>query len=220
MQRLVALGIPWALGACVSNTIVLETDSDDTGDVATTTTTTTTVTTSPGSITAPAPTTTTTTTAGPSSAITTDPVPPPLFDIGALDTGAEPTCDPPCGPTEICIEGTCFEDPDFTTGQECGLVPGQWADCVLDDGTPDDAACQSPVGQCATTGAGPAVGGCIFVGCFDACDCPLAPPGSGAEVACEMSPAIGSYCFLDCSSGQPCPAGMICSLGSRCQYPV
>lgn len=46
--------------------------------------------------------------------------------------------------------------------------------------------------------------------CADASECP--PPPSGAAVAGCVDPGQGKICFLDCSGGAACPAGMSCSL--------
>lgn len=213
------LGIPWVLGACVSNTITVESDSDETTDDPSTSTSVgppPPVTTSPGT----SPGTSTTTTAGPSSAITTDDPPPPLPDFGPLDSGTDGwDCIPPCDPDEVCLGGMCFDDPGFTTGEECGLVPGQWADCLADDGTPNDVVCQSPDAVCVTDGFD--VGGCLFDSCVDACDCPPAPPGSEAQVVCDMLLGDGDGdCYLDCSGGEACPNGMICFMGFVCLFPT
>ncbi len=52
---------------------------------------------------------------------------------------------------------------------------------------------------------------CTFLGCESVCDCPEAPEGFDAQLACDdLLQAPGDECYIDCSGGQDCPDGMLC----------
>ncbi|MEX1367124.1 MAG: hypothetical protein AB1Z98_28615 [Nannocystaceae bacterium] len=213
MRWLALLGSSWVLGACVSNTIVLESNDDTTGPVATDAPTMD----GPLTTTTTGPTPPSTSTTGPSSTVTTIEPPPPIPDFppdaGSTDTdGLE--CDPPCPRGEVCVGGLCFDEPD------CGF-DGPWLPCLLPDGSPDDAACGTPDQICLADGDPASVGICATLDCQDECDCPLAPAiPNPPMVGCEDVTGTGELiCYLDCSSGQSCPEDMMCLADFICIYP-
>jgi len=221
MRRLVLLGLLWIPVACVENSIILESE-EGTGNASI------------------GPATSTSgmmqdTTASPPPPVTTSPPPPdpppqpppePIPDFGSMDTtDGPPLCDPPCFPGQVCIAGVCFDDPDATTGEECGFF-AIWLPCLEPDGTPVDEACMDPGAICLADG-GPGgmpatVGICAYTDCIDECDCPQAPPTADTPtVSCQDVTGTGqNECILDCSSGEECPPGMDCFAGFICIYPV
>jgi len=211
---LALVGAAGAAGACVQNSIVLETEAS--GEVEDEVTGN--ATTGP-----PPPSSTTTTgpppspTAGPSSAVTTEvpPPPPPVLDV-PLPQDLGDGCDPPCPEGEVCIGGVCFEEPE----PECGYDE-PWLSCLLPDGTADESLCNDD--EICLTDSDPAtIGICARQGCMDACDCPFVPEGiDPPEAACEDITGSGEMlCYLDCSTGRLCPEGMMCFGGFICIYPV
>lgn len=86
----------------------------------------------------------------------------------------------------------CINNPDSVCGDGA---------CVV-DATPD-----------------PDTGVCADGGCMDPMtDCPTAPEGSMAPVACiDIDGAMGDECALDCSA-MPCPDGMVCSGSTYCTW--
>ncbi|MCA9661946.1 MAG: hypothetical protein KC486_26645 [Myxococcales bacterium] len=61
--------------------------------------------------------------------------------------------------------------------------------------------------QCIAAGDGSGREFCTET-CAAASDCPPAP--GGAAVPDCVDPGMGSICFLNCSGGAECPAGMVC----------
>ncbi|MEM7151916.1 MAG: hypothetical protein AAF799_03695 [Myxococcota bacterium] len=214
------LGLLGALAGCVSNTITLESETDEgTGTPPPSTSTSTTASSVTVSTSAAVTSAAVTTTPPPppvTSAVTTDE---PVLDVGFMDTTSGIECDPPCSPDHICIEGLCFEDPDLTTGDECGYI-ADWEDCSDGMGGVDDALCTGPGMLCLSENpVQPEFAVCAAMGCNDACDCPLAPPTTEANVVCEDITGKGQgTCFLECSSGQTCPPGMTCAFDFICMY--
>jgi hypothetical protein len=116
-----------------------------------------------------------------------------------------------------CSDGqTCPDDMQCIFGSVC-MWPesmcvdpppaGDYADCVA-SGT---GVCNGDSPVCiADDPMMPTGGACGFLDCADTCDCPAAPAGSEAQATC--APILGgeNACYLDCSAGEACPAGMTC----------
>ena len=216
----ISLGLLGVLTGCVSNTITLESETDEgTGTPSTSTSTST----STGAVTI------STSAAVTSAAVTTTPPPPPVtsavttdepvLDIGSMDTTDGFGCVPPCEPGFVCIEGACFEDPDFTTGEQCGYV-ADWDNCHDGMGGLDESQCTEPDTFCLSEDpTQPQFALCSVLDCQDACDCPLPPPTGEAGVRCEDIIGTGEgVCLLDCSSGEACPVGMFCAFDFICMF--
>jgi len=54
--------------------------------------------------------------------------------------------------------------------------------------------------------------------CVDAEDCPLAPGGGDADITCGDIGGGSDTCYLDCSDGSECPAGMVCAEDLYCAF--
>ncbi len=218
MRRLVLLGVLWIPGACVQNSIILETD--DAGDDTTSPPATSTSGMTQDTTASPPPPPPVTTSPPPPPPMTTSPPPPPepIPDFGSMDTTDGPSeCEPPCPEGEVCVAGVCFDEPE----PECGFeVP--WLPCLEPDGTPVNEACGDPGAFCLADGVPAMVGICAYSDCVDECDCPLAPiTADTPTVRCEDLTGRGqTECILDCSSGEECPAGMDCFAGFLCIYSV
>ena len=120
-----------------------------------------------------------------------------------LDCGDDQTC--PDG--MICLFGTLCAWPVSTCMDPA--PPGDYADC-LDLG---NGACNDPMAECIVDDPMmPTAGVCTFVDCESSCDCPAAPAGSEAQPTCApiLDGGDTAACFLDCSAGEACPAGMTC----------
>lgn len=112
-------------------------------------------------------------------------------------------------------------------GNACDpVIPGEWNACVDANGGIDNTLCNwmgtgGAVGfiGCLNSGDMDGANVCFISDCVDACDC-FAPPADGTAVV-TCGPILeggGNGCFLDCSAGQTCPAGMQC-LGQACFHP-
>lgn len=70
----------------------------------------------------------------------------------------------------------------------------------------------------------PTYGVCVLLGCETPADCPLAPDvPHTADVLCgeRLVNSDMGECFLDCSEGQTCPAGMQCAeQPGVCAFPI
>lgn len=103
---------------------------------------------------------------------------------------------------------------------ECTPPPGVFADC----GTSTDA-CMTNGGPklCVLDGqTDPTVAVCARR-CTEVCDCWAAPADGDAPVSCLTIDQSGDKtCVLDCSGGQTCPTGMVCTgdIGTElCMFP-
>jgi hypothetical protein len=117
-----------------------------------------------------------------------------------------------------CSDGqTCPDDMQCIFGTVCmwpesmcvdPAPAGDYADCIGGDLGPcnnDDAACIVDDPNMPTSAV------CTFVDCETTCDCPVAPAGSEAQATCAPILFGGeNACYLDCSGGEACPAGMTC----------
>ncbi len=127
---------------------------------------------------------------------------------------------------------SCQMDEACPDGMECfgGFVcvwpeivpPGDgYGDCINNPGS-----CQPGEDTCLDDGAmPPGAGACSQSGCADAGDCLAAPATGDAVVACEDL-GDGNTCYLDCSMGETCPDGMVCTdvgmgmtTGQACLWP-
>ena len=116
-----------------------------------------------------------------------------------------------CSSGETCPTGTtCFGG--FLCvwpGPSAGGTP--YGDCLT-----EPSACGLE-GVCLSDGAMPTIGVCSE-NCVVPGDCP-ASPGGTAPVTCEDITTDGaSDCFLDCSGGGTCPAGMTCFGSFLCAW--
>lgn len=124
-------------------------------------------------------------------------------------------CSPPCGATETCMDGVCVP-----TGGGCNDVPGNYVDCLGVGNVTDTTGCGGGTPTCITGGDPVIAGVCSQTNCVDACDCPGAPPTGNAVVTCDAITGDGTnFCYLDCSSGETCPTGMVCFADIACIWP-
>jgi hypothetical protein len=104
----------------------------------------------------------------------------------------------------------CFWPPEVETG---------FGDCA----TQPDNVCSTGEtcvgGTDATTGTTEV---CAAGSCVDpVVDCPVAPETGDASVACQdIDGEMGDECVLDCSMGQTCPDGAVCTEAGYCAYEV
>ena len=110
-------------------------------------------------------------------------------------------------------------DGDGDGDGECVPPPGMFGDCG--DGT--EACMTDGPKLCVADGqVNPTVAVCARR-CTDECDCWAAPADGDAPVTCKVIDQSGDKtCILDCSGGQTCPTGMICTgdIGTElCMYP-
>jgi hypothetical protein len=113
---------------------------------------------------------------------------------------------------------------DPTTGGGCNAVPGNYENCLNMAGVIDNTPCLAPgASTCLYTGAmgAPTAGVCSIQDCVDACDCPAAPASGDAVITCDDVTGVPAdlFCYLDCSMGETCPAGMTCFGGYLCIWP-
>jgi hypothetical protein len=116
-----------------------------------------------------------------------------------------------CSMGQTCPDGmACVFD------QICAWVPPPYGDCLTNPGS-----CQPAEDTCFDDGAS----ACSQSGCADATECPAAPATGDAVVACSDF-GNGNTCYLDCSMGETCPDGMVCTdvgmgmgAGSACMWP-
>lgn len=116
-----------------------------------------------------------------------------------------------CSAGQICPTGmTCFGGfVCLWPGPGAGGTP--YGDCLTDPN-----ACGLD-GICLNDGAMPTIGVCTE-DCNVVGDCAPSPGGT-APVSCDDVTADGiSECFLDCSAGQSCPAGMTCFASFLCAW--
>ncbi len=99
-----------------------------------------------------------------------------------------------------------------TTVNACpGLCPSErpWGDCINGLPCPPDLRC---IGD-------DILGWCAAVDCVDASDCAPAPPTGTAMPSCEPILDRGqTACVLDCSMGETCPEGMLCTPDGTCAW--
>ena len=120
------------------------------------------------------------------------------------------TCDPACAADEECIEGVCFPTGGEESAGACNDVPGNYDNCLGAGNAVDTSGCGGGTPTCITGGDPVIAGVCSQTPCVDACDCP-ASPGGTAAVTCDAITGDGTnFCYLDCSAGGSCPAGMVC----------
>ncbi len=129
-------------------------------------------------------------------------------------------CNPPCAAAEMCVAGACVPVDDSTTGPPaCNDVPGNYGDCLGPGNAVDTSGCGG-ANNCITAGNPVIAGVCSVTPCTDTCDCPSAPAGGNAPVACDaITGGAANFCFLDCSAGQSCPNGMTCFGDLACVWP-
>lgn len=129
-------------------------------------------------------------------------------------------CNPPCDADEICVLGACVpaEGSTSTGPPACNDVPANYEACLGPGNAIDTSGCGG-ANNCLTAGDPTIAGVCTRTPCVDTCDCPL--PGSGtADVACDaITAGPENFCFLDCSTGQTCPTGMVCYADFLCMWP-
>jgi|GEM_PF-1340005 len=111
-----------------------------------------------------------------------------------------------CPDGMFCSNGVCFtgtEPPPETGFSDCVNEPGcdnANEGCIADN--PDD----------------PGLGFCTS-GCTEAADCNPAPETGDAAVTCDdLTGDDMGNCFLDCSTGDSCPDGMICAFDQFCAW--
>jgi len=116
-----------------------------------------------------------------------------------------------CGADEFCCDTEWDQLCADATPSLCpGLCPaeGPWGDCI--NGFPCDAGL-----TCISNGQ---FGWCASIGCMDPGDCEAAPPTGDAMAGCEPILEMGeTACVLDCSTGESCPDGMVCT-GDFCVW--
>jgi hypothetical protein len=107
-----------------------------------------------------------------------------------------------------------------------GSLPGEWADCIDDDGeidlTPcmlDDGAPGTGTPFCLTSATDPMAGTCTVLSCETDCDCFAMPTTGTAPAKCGAFVEGGKACALPCGGEAVCPDGMECSSG-LCFWPA
>ncbi len=127
------------------------------------------------------------------------------------------------GEIETRGSGSSSGDDPIEPGSSSGgdTIPGHYDPCM---GIPPFLHCDDPANLfCATVGDlnQPTHAVCSAFTCNDASDCPAAPATGTAEPACADFVAGDGFgeCFLDCSAGQSCPAGMVCFANNLCVWP-
>jgi len=125
------------------------------------------------------------------------------------DNPAELFCYLNCSGGATCPTGMACVG-DFCVWPGPGAAGTPYGDCFNEDGV-----C-SLTGVCLGDGAmtiGVCADGCAVVG-----DCP-ASPGGTAPVACQdLTGDTAPECFLNCSGGGTCPAGMTCFSSTLCAW--
>lgn len=121
-----------------------------------------------------------------------------------------------CQSGETCPDGMeCFGG--FICIWDPASAHSAYGDCINSPGT-----CQPGENACLTDGGGAPTGGaCSLAGCASTTDCP-APPATGNAPATCADLGNGNTCHLDCSMGQTCPDGMVCTgvgMGMACLWP-
>lgn len=137
---------------------------------------------------------------------------PPLFALAlavaaALGVGACTNDDPAeGGGSETGTESS--ETGDGDGDGECTPVAGVFGDCA---GGLDACMSEGPA-QCVLDSQDmPSIAVCGRP-CAEVCDCWAAPASGAAPVACvSLAPGDDGTCVLDCSAGQACPDGMVCT---------
>jgi hypothetical protein len=123
--------------------------------------------------------------------------------LGALSVSACTNDDPADGGSTETDTGA-----SETGDGECTPPPGEFGDCA---GGLDACMTDGPK-QCVLDSQDmPSIAVCGRP-CTDVCDCWAAPASGDALVACiPLAPGDDGTCVLDCSDGQACPDGMICT---------
>jgi hypothetical protein len=135
--------------------------------------------------------------------------------VSCDDVTGDPTnqlCYLDCGGGEACPTGmTCFAGfLCMWPGPGAGGAP--YGNCFA-----DPAACGLS-GICLNNGAMPTIGVCTEA-CMVVGNCPAAPPGGTSPVACQDITGDGApECFINCSGGATCPAGMTCYGNFLCAW--
>ena len=141
-------------------------------------------------------------------------------DGGSTDGGSTDGGSTDGGSTDGGSSGGGSTDGGSSGGGSTGGMPGNgFGDCVNND---EAVACTADE-LCVTDNPGaPTVGVCTEIGCMDAGDCAMAPPGGNAPVECGdiNGDGMAEECFIDCSMGQDCPTDMECFLDFVCVWPA
>jgi hypothetical protein len=131
---------------------------------------------------------------------------------GSYDANAACQCDDQCFGEGDCCADLCDECTDEFPG-ECG-IPFPYQDC----GNGGPAICHASESCILASNEDSDWGICAMVECSDARDCPEAPEGGTAPVACGDL-GDGNVCYLDCSDEQnDCPDGMTCTPQGNCAF--
>jgi hypothetical protein len=140
---------------------------------------------------------------------------------GDILFGGGTACYLDCSNDEECPDGMqCFGSFICLWPQTACMGPfpdGDYEDCEnLGIGACNDASAICIVDDPMT----PTVSVCGFTDCSDSCDCPEAPVGSEAQPTCGpiLDDGDTNACYLDCSHGESCPAGMSCLDGFICVW--
>jgi len=118
--------------------------------------------------------------------------------------------------------GVCVPNDDTTTTgpPACNDVPGTYDVCLGPGNAVDISGCGDPGATCITGGMPVIAGVCSVTPCVDECDCPGAPATGNATVTCDaITDGAENFCYLDCSSGETCPTGMVCFADIACIWP-
>jgi hypothetical protein len=107
-----------------------------------------------------------------------------------------------------------------------GAIPGEWADCIDEDGEVDLVPCmfdESSGGAgtpfCLVSASDPMAGACTVLSCETDCDCFAMPTSGTAPAKCGAFLDGGKACALPCGGDAICPDGMECSSG-LCFWPA
>lgn len=136
-------------------------------------------------------------------------------------------------------------DPETTAGETTMALDGSTTDASTTEGTSESSG---STGEATTAGTGeqgygdchnnpaldvclrgetciddggmpPGVGVCALQGCGTPDECPSAPPGGSASLACmDVTGDLVDECVLQCSGGASCPTGMACFADFVCVW--
>jgi Cleaved Adhesin Domain len=140
-------------------------------------------------------------------------------DSSSSDEGCTGECaiDDDCSPGQTCISCLCVGE---IVGCDVWAGKGEYAECLLEDGTVDNTVCGG-TGSCVVDDqAAPSAGVCFFPECDMPCDCPAPPEGFEAQVECALlTDAELKDCFIGCGEdGDVCPEGMFCVGDTICMF--
>lgn len=128
--------------------------------------------------------------------------------------GAGNQCHMDCAEGQICPEGMfCYGGYVCAWPASDSGVP--YGDCI----NGDEDVC-GPTQQCALdSDESPTFGVCARLGCDDVAQCPAAPGTGNAVLTCApLVHGQPNACYLDCSSGETCPDGMVCFDDLNCAW--